>query len=171
MRDRAQFDESAPATARSARRAAPGDAAPRLAEAAPEHWLGSNADPDVLLSVPELTVDRLALKVKELQADIDVQVRVLDLLDLRVGAHVSLAEVDLEIDGVAAQAMLKVRLDDVAAMVEQVLAALGANPALASRNSPVHVVEGTHRVEHGPKPPPKRAPRKSASGRRDERGA
>ncbi|MCW2766477.1 MAG: hypothetical protein JWO11_2436 [Nocardioides sp.] len=100
--------------------------------ASPQHWLGSNDDPDVMLSVPDLSLGKLTLKVKELRADVDLQARVLDLLDLRVGARVTLGEVELDIENVAAQAMLKVRLDTVAEVVAQVMQAITANPELVT---------------------------------------
>jgi hypothetical protein len=103
-----------------------------LQTATPQQWLGSNDDPDVMLSVPDLTIDKLTLKVKELRADVDLQARVLDLLDLRVGARVTLGEVDLDIENVSAQAMLKVKLDNVAEVIDQVMQAITANPELVT---------------------------------------
>jgi hypothetical protein len=122
---------------------------PALEDASAEDWLGSNADPDVLLSVPDLTVDKLTLKVKELRADVDLQARVLDLLDLRVGAHVTLGEVDLDIENVRAQAMLKVRLDKVAEMVEQVLRVIAANPELITNAGVALAADARRLAEHG----------------------
>ena len=85
-----------------------------------------------MLSVPELNVDKITLKLKELRADVDLQARVLDLLDLRVGARVTLAEADLDIENLSAQAMLKVRLDKVAEVIEKVMDAITANPELVT---------------------------------------
>jgi hypothetical protein len=98
--------------------------------AGPEQWLGSNDDPDVMLSVPELSVDKISLQVKELRADVDLQARVLDILDLRVGARVTLGEVDLDIENISAKAMLKVRLDKVTEAIDKVMDAITANPEL-----------------------------------------
>lgn len=101
-------------------------------------WLGSNQDPDVLLSVPDLGVDKITLSVKDLVADVDLSARVLDLLDLRVGAHVSLGSVELEIDNVRVQAMLKVKLDKVAEIVDRVMTTIDNNPEiLTSLTAPV----------------------------------
>jgi hypothetical protein len=101
-------------------------------KASPQQWLGSNDDPDVMLSVPALSLGKITLQVKELRADVDLQARVLDLLDLRVGARVTLGEVDLDIEDVSAQAMLKVNLDTVAEVVGQVMQAITANPELVT---------------------------------------
>ncbi len=84
-----------------------------LKDASPQDWLGSNQDPDVMLSVPNLGVDRIKLTVDNLQARVTLQARVLNLVELSVGADVSIDTVDLEIDNVRAQAMLKVNLDKV----------------------------------------------------------
>jgi len=106
--------------------------------ASAEDWLGSNQDPDVLLSVPDLGVDKITLSVKDLVADIDLQARVLDLLDLRVGAHVALGSVELEIENVRAQAMLKVKLDKVAEIIDRVMTTIDNNPEiLTSLTAPI----------------------------------
>ncbi|MGY4998950.1 hypothetical protein [Streptomyces sp. 900105245] len=54
----------------------------------------------------------------------------LDLLKLNVGADVTLGRVHLGISGVEAQAQLKVRLDNVAAIIDRVLTTLDRNPEL-----------------------------------------
>lgn len=54
----------------------------------------------------------------------------LDLLKLNVGADVTLGRVHLGISGVEAQAQLKVRLDNVVAIIDRVLTTLDRNPEL-----------------------------------------
>jgi hypothetical protein len=103
-----------------------------LETASPQQWLGSNNDPDVMLSVPDLSLGKLTLKVKELRADVDLRARVLDLLDLQVGARVTLGEVELDIENLTAQAMLKVRLDTVAEVVKHVMQTITENPELVT---------------------------------------
>lgn len=110
--------------------------------ASPEQWLGSNDDPDVMLSVPELSVDKISLKVKELRADVDLQARVLDILDIRVGARVTLGEVDLDIENVSAKAMLKVRLDKVTEAIDKVMDAITANPELLTNALNINLAAG-----------------------------
>src|SRR3954453_12807943 len=73
--------------------------------------------PDVLLDVPVVKVDEINFELEDLRARVSLQAEVLDLLQLNVGADVSLGRVALEIKGVEAQALLKVRLDNVAAIV------------------------------------------------------
>lgn len=105
---------------------------PALENATTQDWLGSNQDPDVLLSVPDLGVDRISLNVEDLEADVDLHARVLDVVELHVGAKVTLGRVDLEIENVHAQAMLKVKLDKVAEIVDRVLETIESNPEIVT---------------------------------------
>jgi hypothetical protein len=87
-------------------------------------------EPDVLLDVPVVKVDEINLEVEELRARISLQAEVLDLLKLNVGADVFIGHVGLEIKGVEAQALLKVRLDNVARILDRVLTTIDRNPQL-----------------------------------------
>jgi hypothetical protein len=89
-----------------------------------------NEQPDVLLDVPVVKVDEIAFEVEELQARVLLQAEVLDLLKLNVGADVFIGRVGLEIKGVEAQALLKVRLDNVARIVDRVLTTVDRNPRI-----------------------------------------
>jgi hypothetical protein len=86
--------------------------------------------PDVLLDVPVLKVDEINLEVEDLQARVSLQAQVLDLLKLNVGADVSLGRVSLGIKGVEAAALLKVRLDNVSAILGPVISTLDENPQI-----------------------------------------
>jgi hypothetical protein len=87
-------------------------------------------EPDVLLDAPVVKVDEISLNVEELQALVSLQAEVLNLLRLHVGAKVSIGQVDLEIKGVEAQALLKVRLRNVARILDRVLTTIDRNPEL-----------------------------------------
>jgi hypothetical protein len=87
-------------------------------------------DPDVLLDVPVVKVDSIHLELDDLQAHVALQAKVLDLVELNVGVDAQLGRVVLDIKGVEAQALLKVRLDHVAAIVDRVLTTLDRNPEL-----------------------------------------
>jgi hypothetical protein len=87
-------------------------------------------EPDVLLDVPVVKVDEINLEVEELRARVSLQAEVLDLLKLNVGADVFVGHVGLEIKGVEAQALLKVRLDNVARILDRVLTTIDRNPQL-----------------------------------------
>lgn len=99
-------------------------AAKEAASVAEEHG------PDVFLDVPHLKVDELHLDVEDLRARVSLQAEVLDLLKLNVGADVALGRVHLDISGVEAQARLKVRLDNVALIINRVLTTLDRNPQI-----------------------------------------
>jgi hypothetical protein len=86
--------------------------------------------PDVLLDVPALHVDKIDLEVEDLRARVELHAEVLDLLKLNVGADVALGSVKLDIEGVDAQAILKVRLQNVAAILARVLATIDHNPQI-----------------------------------------
>ena len=60
----------------------------------------------------------------------------LNLLRLSVGADVQLGGVHLEIRGVEAQALLKVRLDKVAEIINRVLATIDRNPEIVDQIVP-----------------------------------
>jgi len=77
------------------------------------------ADPDVLLAVPVVKVDSIHFQLEDLDAHVALKAQVLDLVKLNVGVNVHLGKVRLDIKGVEAQALLKVRLDHVAAMIEK----------------------------------------------------
>jgi pyruvate/2-oxoglutarate dehydrogenase complex dihydrolipoamide acyltransferase (E2) component len=87
-------------------------------------------DPDVLLDIPVVKVDRIHLKVEELEAHVALNAKVLDLVTLDVGVDVHLGKLEIEIEGVEAQALVKVRLDHVAAIVDRTLTTIDRNPEL-----------------------------------------
>src|SRR3954454_8801998 len=101
-----------------------------LKDATARDWLGSNADPDVLLSIPHLGVDEITFELRDLRAHVNLEAQVLDLVRLNVGADVSLGEVNLRIAGVRAQAMLKVRLDNVVTIIDGVVGLLNEHPEI-----------------------------------------
>src|SRR3954462_4685978 len=86
--------------------------------------------PDVLVDVPVVKVDEIELEVDDLRAEVSVSAQVQKLLQLSVGAEARLGKVDLKIEGVEAQALLKARLDNVTAILERVLTTLDRNPKL-----------------------------------------
>ncbi|HYI79619.1 MAG TPA: E3 binding domain-containing protein [Thermoleophilaceae bacterium] len=90
----------------------------------------SRGEPDVLLDVPVVKVDSIHLEVDDLDAHVELRAKVLDLVKLNAGVDVHLGKLRLDIKGVEAQALLKVRLDHVAAIVDRVLTTLDRNPEL-----------------------------------------
>jgi hypothetical protein len=88
----------------------------------------SDDEPDVLLDVPELRVDEISLDVEDLHARVALRADVLSLLRLHVGVEAELGRVQLTIKGVEAHALLKVRLDNVARIIDRVLTTIDNNP-------------------------------------------
>ncbi len=87
-------------------------------------------DVDVLLDVSELEVDRIKLTVKDLRAHVSVIAELAGLVSLQVGVDARLDEVELEIEGVRAKVLLKVRLDDVRAILKHALDTVAEHPEI-----------------------------------------
>ena len=100
----------------------------RLSQA--ERQPTGNEEPDVLLDVPVLKVEELTLTVEGLRAHVAVLAELADLVKLSVGADVELDKVELQIKGVEAQALLKVRLEQVRLILDKALTTIGENPEI-----------------------------------------
>jgi hypothetical protein len=87
-------------------------------------------DVDVLLDVQELEVDRIHLTVRGLRAHVSVVAELASLVNLQVGVDARLDEVELEIEGVRAKVLLKVRLDNIRAILEHALDTVAENPQI-----------------------------------------
>src|SRR5215210_304990 len=86
--------------------------------------------PDLLVDVPVVKVDEINLEVDDLRAQVAVLAEVRKILRLSVGADARLGKVELNIQGVEAQVLLKARLDSVNAILARVLLTLDRNPEL-----------------------------------------
>jgi hypothetical protein len=96
----------------------------------PQEQTPARQDVDVHLDVSELEVDRIKLTVKALRAHVSLLAELASLLYLQVGVHARLDEVELEIEGVRAKVLLKVRLDDVRAILKEALETVGEHPEI-----------------------------------------
>ena len=96
----------------------------------PQEQTPARQDVDVLLDVSELEVDRIKLTVKDLRAHVSVLAELASLLSLQVGVDARLDEVELEIEGVRAKVLLKVRLDDVRAILKEALETVAEHPEI-----------------------------------------
>ena len=96
----------------------------------PQEETPARQDVDVLLDVSELEVDRIKLTVKDLRAHVSVLAELASLLSLQVGVDARLDEVELEIEGVRAKVLLKVRLDDIRAILEHALDTVAEHPEI-----------------------------------------
>src|SRR5829696_7331915 len=87
-------------------------------------------EPDVLLDVSELEVDRITLEVERLRAHVSILAELANLLSLSVGVDARLGRVKLEIEGVEAKVLLKVRLKHVRAILEKALDTIAEHPEI-----------------------------------------
>ena len=96
----------------------------------PEEQTPARQDVDVILDVPELEVDRISLTVRGLRAHVSILAELASLVNLQVGVDARLDEVELEIEGVRAKVLLKVRLDEVRAILNHALNTLAEHPEI-----------------------------------------
>ncbi|MFG1881065.1 hypothetical protein [Micromonospora sp. NPDC049102] len=85
-------------------------------------------EPDVLLDIPNVSVDSIRLVVDGLDADISLRARLANLLQLDAGVRVHLHGVELDIDGVHAEAQLRVRLEQLVTLLGRALDTIDNNP-------------------------------------------
>jgi YD repeat-containing protein len=91
---------------------------------------GTAAQPDVLVDVPNLSVEDIRLDVQNVRVRVALDARVANLLVLNAGADASIDRVRLQISGVRAEARLVVRLDKVARILDRTLLTIDNNPKL-----------------------------------------
>ena len=92
--------------------------------------LAVGQEPDVLLDVPVLKVGAINLEVRGLRAHVAVLAELANLVNLSVGVDARLDEVKLTIEDVEAQALLKVRLENIRAILEKALETIAENPQI-----------------------------------------
>jgi hypothetical protein len=88
---------------------------------------------DVVLDIPNLCVQRIFLKVDSVTAKLNLNARVANLVRIDAGADVLIGTVDLTIQGVRAQALLLVDLDDVVYIVDQTLTFVDNHPEIVQQ--------------------------------------
>jgi cell division septum initiation protein DivIVA len=86
--------------------------------------------PDVLLDAPIVSIKGLDFELDDLRAKVSLFAKVLDLVELSVGIDAYLGKVKLTIESVDVQALLKVRLDNVTAIIDRVLTTIDRNPRI-----------------------------------------
>jgi YD repeat-containing protein len=111
---------------------APRPAGARTATARPATQIGT-PHYDVVLEVPELSVDSIGLTVADLRATLALDANAANLVSISAGADVSIQRVELEIVGVIAQAFVYVDLDNVARIVDRVITTLDNNPQILTQ--------------------------------------
>ncbi|GAC1433908.1 MAG: hypothetical protein NVSMB5_27350 [Candidatus Velthaea sp.] len=93
----------------------------------------SAQDPDVLLQIPNLSVESIDLQVDNLKARVNLDAKLANLLSLTAGVDASIDKVKLTIKGVKASVLLRVRLDNVAYIIDRTLTTLDRNPQIVDR--------------------------------------
>ena len=118
-------DAQQPDTARAAR---PGQAQPAFRSQA-----SVTPNRDVILEVPELSVDSIGLTVANVRAHVALDANAMNLVQITAGVDVGIKEVQLGIVGVLAEAYLYVDLDNVARIVNRVVQTLDRNPEILTQ--------------------------------------
>ena len=99
----------------------------------PDRGEQSDGDlPTLVLDVPVLNVDEINLEVSDLRAHISLRAELADLVKINVGVDIYLDKVQLDISGLEAQALLKIRLDKVLGTLNRALEAIDKNPQILS---------------------------------------
>src|SRR5919112_1739376 len=86
--------------------------------------------PDVLIDAPVVKLEGLDFELNDLRAKVALFAKVLDLVELTVGIDAYLGRVKLTIDSIEVQALVKVRLDNVTAILDRVLTTIDRNPQI-----------------------------------------
>jgi hypothetical protein len=86
--------------------------------------------PDVLLDAPVVSIKDLDFELDDLRAKVPLFAKVLELVELSAGIDAYLGKVKLTIESVDVQALLKVRLDNVTAILDRVLTTIDRNPQI-----------------------------------------
>ena len=88
---------------------------------------------DVVLDIPNVCVEKIFLKVDSVTARLALNAQVANLLRVNAGADILIGSVDLTIQGVRAQALLLVDLDDVVHVVDQTLTFVDNHPEVVNQ--------------------------------------
>jgi len=90
----------------------------------------ASSPPDVYLNVPKLSVKSIQLEVENLAADINLNVKVAQLVQINAGVQISIQKVNLTITDVEAELELIVRLGHLADIINRVFQSIDLNPML-----------------------------------------
>jgi hypothetical protein len=85
---------------------------------------------DVILEIPELSVDSIGLTVADVKAHVALDANAMNLVQVTAGVDVGIKKVQLGIVGVLAEVYLYVDLDNVAKIVNRVVQTLDRNPQI-----------------------------------------
>jgi transcriptional accessory protein Tex/SPT6 len=85
---------------------------------------------DVILEIPELSVDSIGLTVSDVRAHVALDANAMNLVQVTAGVDIGIKKVQLGIVGVLAEAYLYVDLDNVGRIVNRVVQTLDRNPQI-----------------------------------------
>jgi hypothetical protein len=108
-------------------------AAPASAQQPTQRFTGTTSvtpNRDVILEIPELSVDSIGLTVSDVKAHVALDANAMNLVQITAGVDVGIKKVQLGIVGVMAEAYLYVDLDNVAKIVNRVVQTLDRNPQI-----------------------------------------
>lgn len=94
---------------------------------------GLTPNRDVILEVPELSVDSIGLTVSNVRAHVSLDANAMNLVQITAGVDVGIKKVQLGIVGVYGEVYLYVDLDNVARIVDRVVASLDRNPKILTQ--------------------------------------
>lgn len=117
---------------------------------------GLTPNRDVVLEIPELSVDSIGLTVSNVRAHVALDANAMNLVQLTAGVDVGIKQVQLGIVGVFAEAYLYVDLDNVARVVDRVVQTLDRNPQILTQV--LQAVDTTVNAATGQRPPETRRP-------------
>jgi hypothetical protein len=83
--------------------------------------------PDLLLNVPNLSIEQIHLEVDNLQLGLNLEAGVAGLVNIQGGVNVNVNKVNLTLTGVKATALLVVRLDNVRDIIHEALMTINNN--------------------------------------------
>jgi hypothetical protein len=108
-------------------------AAPAFAQQPAQRFTGTTSvtpNRDVILEIPELSVDSIGLTVSDVRAHVALDANAMNLVQLTAGVDVGIKKVQLGVVGVLAEVYLYVDLDNVAKIVNRVVQTLDRNPQI-----------------------------------------
>jgi hypothetical protein len=94
---------------------------------------GTTPNRDVILEVPELSVDSIGLTVSNVKAHVALDANAMNLVQITAGVDVGIKKVQLGIVGVYGEVYLYADLDNVARIVDRVVATLDRNPKILTQ--------------------------------------
>src|SRR4051812_18882423 len=94
---------------------------------------GMTPNRDVILEVPELSVDSIGLTVSNVRAHVALDANAMNLVQITAGVDVGIKQVQLGIVGVFGEVYLYADLDNVARIVDRVVQTLDRNPKILTQ--------------------------------------